>query len=462
MTAAPPDDLGATLAWVEKIVGGTVVAKRQHARWRPQWFLDVKRPSGEIKKLLLRGFRRGAIVDPTEARSRERLQREGGVLAALQATDVRVPRFFGYEPEQGWVLMECVEGDEKLTDVRDPRRQTAVFEDYLQNVACLHDLEWQSLGLPDSLFKPRDAEDAATWNYRANEAAYLANPRGPDPLYALARRWLATNRPTPAARWSLCTGDIGANQFFFEGERLKSMFDFEMAYIGDPLQDIGLMRYRNMCYPIAGFSEALDGYLRRMGRREDRRSLEYWTVVGMLGASLTYMTRLHHLDPRSPAEMLLLLAITPIRRRGLAEILHRIHGFSPPARPAVSAGEAPYTPYFAFVAAQLSELHLAREPDNYELRNLHSYVQWLGHLHRAGCLVTEGNILDLASSLGHKPQSESAGLAELEEAVSREPQAGLEQRLNTLYRIECRNEELLAPVMQAAGFAIGVALDPIG
>jgi aminoglycoside phosphotransferase len=120
---------------------------------RPQWFLDVRRPSGEIKRALLRGFRRGVIVDPTEGRSRDRLLREAGVLQALQSTDVRVPRYFGYQPEQGWLLTECVEGEEKLTEVRDPKRQPAAFADYLQNVACLHDLGWKSLGLPDSLFK---------------------------------------------------------------------------------------------------------------------------------------------------------------------------------------------------------------------------------------------------------------------------------------------------------------------
>jgi aminoglycoside phosphotransferase len=461
VTAESPDDPRTSFAWVEATIGGTIVAKRQHARWRPQWFLDVGCPSGEIKRVLLRGFRRGAIVDPTQALAKDRLKREAGVLEALQSTGVCVPRYYGYEPEQGWLLMEYVEGEERLTDVPNAERQAAIFDDYLQNVACLHALDWQSLSLPDSLFKPRDAEDAATWNYRANEASYVANPRGPDPLYALARQWLASHRPLPATRWSLCTGDIGANQFFFQGAHLKAMFDLEMAYIGDPLQDIGLMRYRNMCYPIAGFAEALDGYLRRMGRRDDRQSIEYWTVVGLLGASLTYMTKLENLDPCSPAENLLLLAITPIRRRGLAEILHRIHGYRLPVRPCVSWGAAPNERYFQFVAAQVSEIHLARSPENYDLLNLRTFVQWLGHLHSASECVSRENLVDLAALLGRTPLSESEGLAALEESVMHETQSCAEQRLNALYRIECRNEQLMRPIMDAAGFASGIALDPI-
>jgi aminoglycoside phosphotransferase (APT) family kinase protein len=458
--AASTERMAAAFAWVESVIGGTIVARAEQARWRPHWFLDVRRPAGEIVRVLLRGYRRGVVTDATEAATRKRLRREAGVLAALQGTGVKVPQYYGYEPELQWLLMECVEGEERITAVADPARQAAIFADYLDNVALLHSLDWTALQLPDTLFRPRDAEDAATWNFRFNDANYRAQPRDADPLYCIARHWLAENRPVPIARWSLCTGDIGPNQFFFEGNRLKAMFDLEMAYIGDPMQDIGLMRYRNMCYPIQGFAQALEDYLHRMGRRDDRASLAYWTVVAMLGASLTYMTKLHRLDPRSPAEMTMLLAVTPIRRRGLAEILHRIFGFAlpgvPPAPPTF-AGH--YDRYFDFVAAEVEEHHLARDPGNYDLRLLHGHIGLLGLCHRDGPVITADNARDLGSLPGIEAPTESEGLAALEAAIDRDWTEALEVRLNALYRIECRNERLMRPVMEAAGFATGIPLD---
>jgi len=52
-----------------------------------------------------------------------------------------------------------------------------------------------------------------------------------------------------------------------------------------------------------------------------------------------------------------------------------------------------------------------------------------------------------------------SGLAELERRVEEDWQADLEARLTGRYRAEVRNERLMRPLMEAAGFAVGRPLD---
>jgi len=49
-----------------------------------------------------------------------------------------------------------------------------------------------------------------------------------------------------------------------------------------------------------------------------------------------------------------------------------------------------------------------------------------------------------------------SGLAELERRVEEDWQADLEARRTGLYRAEVRSERLMRPLMEAAGFAVGV------
>lgn len=449
-------------AWVEETTGGEIIERVEHARWRPQWFLKVALPNGAIGEYVLRGYRNSGVVDSEEG-SRRRLRREAGVLAALQGTGVKVPRYFGYESTGDWFLMERVSGSELLTELDDADLQAQIFRLYLDNMALLHRLDPAELDLPEDIFRPRDAEECATWAYCAGERNFRANPGGPDPLYELALSWLSRNRPKSASRLSLCTGDMGANQFFFEDGALRSIFDLEMAYIGDPLQDIGLMRYRNLCYPISGFGAGVRHYFEVAGRPFDEASLNYWTVVGLLGASLNYAPLREHPDPRKPGDMSLIFAMT-MRRRGLAEVLHHIHGLTLPPRPSPAPAEDDFSRYFEFLVEEIRQHHWpsAEEKAKHALKTLQSHAEVLRNCNLFGAEITAANLEDLAACLDHRPPDLRSGLNSLVELVAKDPEADFPRRIAALYRIEVRNEHLLEPVIRACGFCPGVPLERIG
>ena len=186
----------AARAWVERTLGGRITSWRSQERWRPQYFADVERPDGAILAVLLRGWRAPGIVDTIE-NSRKRLEREAAVLQALERLPVKSPRFYGFEPVGGWILMEAVPGDDLLAAVTDPALQTALFKEYIGDLVAIHAADPITLGLPVSIAAPADAGANARANYAAHRASYRDAGSGPDPLIELAWCWLDANAPAP-------------------------------------------------------------------------------------------------------------------------------------------------------------------------------------------------------------------------------------------------------------------------
>lgn len=450
--------------WVEHVTGGTIVRKVEQRRWRPQWFLDVAMPGGGEQSLLLRGWRAPGVVE-TADRSRQRLAREAGILAALDATPVRSPAYHGYEPEGGWILMERVAGDDLLTDVADPDRQRILFVQYIEDIAAMHRIDPDTLDLPEGLYRPKDHESNATWNYTLHRANFRAANCAPDPLLEFAWSWLERHRPRPVERYSLCTGDIGANQFLFEGDRYTALFDVEMAYVGDPLQDIGLMRYRNTCYPAAQFDAVVRAYHVALGRPIDIESLNYWTVVGLLGVMPTFAPLVANPDPRMPADMTLIWAMMA-RRRVLVSAFQQIYGFATPPLPDAPIGTAaPVDGFARFVPesiAQHWEPAAGSDEMRHALRFLRAHAEIAERQARIGAAILRDDLDDMAAFLGHRPADVAEGRRAMAEAILADPERDLEARLAALYRIEARREYLLEPAQRAVGFATFAPLDGLG
>jgi aminoglycoside phosphotransferase (APT) family kinase protein len=324
--------LEAALAWAAQVMRGRIIGKREHLRWRPQYFLDIETNDG-LKSVVLRGCRDFGQLDQDEAGARARNRCEAGVLDCLQNTDVPVPRYYGYHEGGSWILMEFLSGTDQLTALKDRESQSRLFRDYLRAMALLHALDTDALDLPKDLDRPSSQEDCVRRAYRHRMQAYQQQAGEPDPLWTYALSWLERNRPAYVERFSLCTGDMGVDQFFFDNGRFKAIIDLENAYLSDPLRDVGMMRYRDMLYPLPDMGEHLRYFGEITGRCVTDLSLHFWTILGMLGSSPAQRTVLRTPNPSFPREMSLLLAMTPTRRRGCAEAFHHLYSWHLPSRP---------------------------------------------------------------------------------------------------------------------------------
>lgn len=455
--------LSAALEWVAQVMGGRVIARRVHYRWRPQYFIDVETPEG-IKVVVLRGYRDFGQLDRDEAGARARNRREAAVLDALQETDVPVPQFYGYHEAGGWILMEFLTGSDQLTSLADRELQSRLFRDYLRAIARLHSLDPVALRLPADLDWPTDPEDCVRRAYRHRLRAYTEQEGDPDPLWSYALGWLEGNRPGFADRFSLCTGDMGVDQFFFEDDLFKAIIDLENAYISDPLRDIGMMRYRDMLYPIPRMGEHIRYFGEISGRGVTDHSLHFWTILGMLGSSPAQRTILCQPNPTIPAEMSLLLAMTPTRRRGCAEAFHQLYRWPLPDRPARPPEvENRHSRFARFVRDQFDAYYLpkAAEGDRYPMSLTRAHAEMTVLTNTIGPQITRANCDDLAELLGRRPDSELDGLARLEEHIGRDPDRNLQKFMGAMYRIECRNEYLAEPLMRVTGLAFASPLQPI-
>lgn len=450
------------LDWVAAQVGGRVVRAERGGRWRPAWSLDVERTNGEVVPLLLRGFRE-PIMGPDEVHQRLRLQREARFLASLQDTGVHVARYYGYEPEGDWLLMERVPGTPDLTKLDDKALQADLFRQYLGDVAKLNQLDWEELDLPDDFQIVRDYDDGISRmlnDFRG--MGYDVWPaKLPEPLVAFCDWWFVQHPPRPVERFSVCSGDLGPDQFMFEGDRYLAMFDLEMAHVGDPLQDMGLMRLRNMCYSIDGLPGHIRHWADLMGRELDRQSMSYWTVAGMIASPLAAYPVWASPFPQMIEGATSIHAFVPIHWRGTAEALAEFYeiDLEPPERPEPITNSL--TKYHQWLLGELREYHVPRASGGQEFALGASEALAATALLCAtiGPELVRQNLADLATVLGRQPADEMSGLAELEERVRKDPEGDIEGLIRATYAIAARHELVLEPIQRYCNFESGTPME---
>lgn len=110
----------------------------------------------------------------------------------------------------------------------------------------------------------------------------------PHPAFELALRWLEANRPAPAGA-AVVHGDFRLGNLLVDGEGLRAVLDWELAHLGDPLEDLGWFCVRAWRFgsplPAGGVAtrEALvAAYEDAAGTTVDLEVLRWWEVLGTL------------------------------------------------------------------------------------------------------------------------------------------------------------------------------------
>ncbi len=110
----------------------------------------------------------------------------------------------------------------------------------------------------------------------------------PHPTFEHAFRWLEANRP-PSSGDAVVHGDFRLGNLMVGPEGLEAVIDWELAHIGDPMEDLGWLCTRAWRFgsplPVGGvgsYEQLFDAYADASGRPVDRDVARWWEVLGTL------------------------------------------------------------------------------------------------------------------------------------------------------------------------------------
>lgn len=111
----------------------------------------------------------------------------------------------------------------------------------------------------------------------------------PHPVFELALRWLEEQLP-PARPLRLVHGDFRNGNFIVGPEGIRAVLDWELAHLGDPMEDLGWLcvkswRYGENDKPVGGFGqreELFAAYEAAGGTPIDPATVLFWEVFGTL------------------------------------------------------------------------------------------------------------------------------------------------------------------------------------
>jgi aminoglycoside phosphotransferase (APT) family kinase protein len=265
---------------LSRISGG---ASRETYRFRLSWTEDGQTRE---RKLILRRDPPASLID-TERRI------EFEAYRAFRGSAVPVPEMLWLEEQDAALDHPFFIAEEIAGFEASPQLLRA--PPYLDTLAKLGERKWSILaeiakadpaavGLAQVM--PAVAADAC-WDRELSywEGVLDEDESEPLPIIRAAIRWLRANRPPPAQKVGVVHGDYRTGNFLYDqAGGIHGILDWEMAHLGDPLEDLGWS-----LNPVWSFGTGLAGGLlsrdeaiaiweRASGLKADPAALHWWEL----------------------------------------------------------------------------------------------------------------------------------------------------------------------------------------
>lgn len=212
---------------------------------------------------------------------------EAAVVRVAFASGVPVPELIasGVNKEGfHYMILAHIEGETIARKIlRDERFITArqvLVPQMASALVSLHSIDPDLVeGLPtmDQVQQYRQTLD------NLNDSLHQAHP-----AFELAFRWLEKNRPEQTRR-CLVHGDFRLGNLMIGEDGLRAVLDWELAHVGDPMEDLGWLCVRAWRFgatpPVAGLGEyetLMAAYESASGLKVDRDLVRWWEVLGTL------------------------------------------------------------------------------------------------------------------------------------------------------------------------------------
>lgn len=286
----------AEVAAIERIHGG---ASRETYRVR----LNVRRADGEDElRWILRRDPEGSLIE-TERRN------EFEAYRAFYGTSVPVPRPLWLEEDEAWLdrpffVMEEISGCEAspnalLAPPYDVHLKR-IGEQAWTILGRIAAMDPKTLGLADRMPAVGPGE---CWSRELDkwEQVIDEDEPGPQPIGRAAVRWLRRNPPPPPQKVTVVHADFRTGNLLVDRDgKIRAVLDWEMAHLGDPLEDLAWSLNRVWCWArddrVGGLlarEEAIRFWEDSSGLRADPRALHWWELFSSVKGLAIWLSSGH-------------------------------------------------------------------------------------------------------------------------------------------------------------------------
>lgn len=252
--------------------------------------------------------RHGFIIrrDPPASLLETERDLEFRLYQALQDTGVPVPKVYWLETDPRWLdrtffMMSRIDGQtDPRTLCTDPTYEPIrgeVARQKAEILARIHNIDWEAKGL-HFLGVPASPAACADMEIERWESTMRKDQLEPQPVLEMAISWLKRNKPAPAQRISIVHADYRTGNFLYTAqEGIKGVLDWEMAHLGDPLEDVAWACIKSWRWSgdgkIGGLLDREDFYRlyeQYSGLKVDRQAVHFWEVLGNLKLAVIFIT----------------------------------------------------------------------------------------------------------------------------------------------------------------------------
>lgn len=208
----------------------------------------------------------------------------------------------------------CVSGPtEVLIGLMQHRERIA--GQFVEILAAIHAFDWRAAGL-DFLGVPESTAACAEKEIAHWEAIIDRDAMEPHPVIRAAIQWLRRHPPAPAQRIVLVHADYRTGNFLANSEgEITGILDWEMAHLGDPLEDVAwacIRPWRWLGNELVGGLMERDRMYRMYeevsGIKADPDSIRFWEVLGNLKLAAIFLTGVRsYCDGRTRSPMMAFL-----------------------------------------------------------------------------------------------------------------------------------------------------------
>lgn len=443
--------------WVEATMNGRMKWRERQGRGRPAWFMDVEVGDRTVP-LYWRGYRGDLPGGKAGIYSHYPIEREAAVLKIMEAKGIPVPHVYGFCEDPKGILMERAPGSPDFHRIESEAEREAIAGEFMGILAkthCIDASEFEEIGMP----RPTTPDEQALGDIGLWEQVHREVVEEPAPFLECALQWLHRNVPDRPVRPVLIHGDTGPGNFLSENGRITAILDWEFAHLGDPMEDLALIRARDLCYPFGDMRRHFAQYAELSGNALDLKALRYYSVRAMLNTPLGLFPVVRHPHPRGDVPENLSWYV--LYARVTAECLADAIGVKvePPPTPEPTLTDR--SPIFDAVLQNLREEQLPHVNDSYRQYRLHAAVRLLEYLRQAeriGPTLEAMELDDMGALLGFRPASLAEGNEALQKLVIESGPEKDKELVRYFYRRIMREQAMLYPAMEDMRWS---ALTPI-